>query len=82
MFRSYKDTVRTPVKTSKEASKKYYCDLCDEDNQDKFWESESDVEIHRRGVHKVELIQLMKEPKNHMCSVSLYYSNIHMVYAL
>ncbi|CAB3238229.1 unnamed protein product [Arctia plantaginis] len=71
MFRSYRDTVRTPVKTSKEAAKKYYCDLCDDDHQDRVWESELDVEIHRRRVHNEELIQLMKEPKNYMCSVCL-----------
>ncbi|CAB3258111.1 unnamed protein product [Arctia plantaginis] len=71
MFRSYRDTVRTPVKTSKEAAKKYYCDLCDDDHQDRVWASELDVEIHRRRVHNEELIQLMKEPKNYMCSVCL-----------
>ncbi|XP_075990008.1 uncharacterized protein LOC142985612 [Anticarsia gemmatalis] len=72
MFRSHKDTMRTPVKQCRETSRKYYCDICkDTDGKRKVWCSESDVDIHRRKAHKVLLMQLIKDENNHMCTVCL-----------
>lgn len=72
MFTRTRDIVRVPVKEKEEKEvlkKRYNCDICLEG-----WQSETDVEFHRRETHSKIMNEMLADNINHICTVSNYYT--------
>lgn len=67
MFKRTREIIRLPMKEKdeKETPKTYKCNICKEG-----WQSETDVEFHRRETHSKIMNKMLVDNTNRICMVS------------
>lgn len=67
MFKRTREIIRLPLKENDEKAKPktYKCNICNEG-----WQSETDVEFHRRQAHAKTMNKMLVDNINPICMVS------------